>query len=29
MDPHLLAHVNTTYPDAKYPKLKMFISDVT
>jgi hypothetical protein len=27
-DPHILAHVNMKYPDDRYPKLKIFISEV-
>jgi hypothetical protein len=27
-DPHILAQVNTECPDDKYPKLKIYISEV-
>ena len=28
MDPHILAHVDTGCPDDRYPKLKIFISEL-
>ena len=27
-DPHILTHVNTVRPDGRYPKLKIYISEV-
>jgi hypothetical protein len=28
-DPHILAHVNITWPDDRYPELKICISEIT
>jgi len=28
-DLHLLAHVNIIYPDERYPKFKMYVSEMT
>jgi hypothetical protein len=28
MDPYILAHANTGCPDDRYPKLKIYISDL-
>jgi len=28
MDPHILAYVNTECPDDRYPKLKIYISEL-
>jgi hypothetical protein len=27
MDPHIIAHVSIVWPDARYPKLKSYISE--
>jgi hypothetical protein len=28
MDPHIHAHVNIEHPNDRYPKLKMYISEI-
>jgi len=28
MDPHIIAHVNLKCPDDRYPKLKIYISEL-